>query len=97
KGILKLTGKANTQTEATANSGGPIEIDATQTTSPVAVSATTLDGTGNLGFISAGTSGVVAPGTAAALGILTSTGSTTPNGFPPGPAEGANFSNNGTL
>jgi autotransporter-associated beta strand protein len=54
-----------------------------QSTSPVTVTQGTLDGTGTVGFISAGAGGVVQPGTPARDGILT--------------ASGANFSNGGTL
>jgi autotransporter-associated beta strand protein len=54
-----------------------------QGTTPVAVVQSNLDGTGAVALVSAGSSGVVQPGTPAAIGTLS--------------AAGANFANNGTL
>jgi autotransporter-associated beta strand protein len=86
-GSVTLSGPNNTYSGATSNSPGPIEIDDTQTASPVNVTQTTLQGSGSVGFISAGPSGLVTPGTPAQKGILTSSAA----------GGGANFSNNGTL
>jgi fibronectin-binding autotransporter adhesin len=75
--------EAGSQTGQTATTGGILQLDGTQTTSPVPVNKGTLYGNGNAGPLSVSSTGVVNPGTPTAIGTLT--------------AAGANFSDSGTL
>src|SRR5581483_7922466 len=75
--------ETGTQRGQTGVTGGALQLDGSQKSSPVPVNNETLYGNGSAGFLSVSSSGVVQPGTAGAIGKLT--------------AAGANFSDGGTL